>query len=88
MANGTLTGELLRANQRQIDNDRATLARDAKYIADTAARYAESVANGASSAGKAGRIAQYALDLVRLAQRLDTRTEALSYLKAVAEPTN
>ncbi len=75
----------LRAEQDQASHDRAALARDAQHLADTAARYAAAITSGESDAGAAIRIAQAALDLVRLATRLDGRTETSAYLKAIAD---
>lgn len=67
------------------DHDRASLARDAQYIADAAARYAKRIAEGGKDMGEANRIAQSALQLACLAARLDARVEALGFVDAIAD---
>lgn len=67
------------------DHDRASLARDAQYIADAAARYAKRIAEGGKDMGEANRIAQSALQLACLGERLDARLEAVSLMDAVVD---
>lgn len=77
----------LRTLQNRIDYTRNRIAGSAQDLADTAARYAASIANGEPDTGTANRLAQAALQLADLAGRLEGYTEGLSYLEAVTGET-
>ena len=68
--------------QRQVALRRESLARDARYLADDAARFAASVANGERDAGRASSLAQQALQIALAAARLDEMAETVTYLTA------
>lgn len=77
---------VLRVSQGEIERAQATLARDAQYFADDAARFAAGIASGTGTwAGEANRLAQTAVQLAVSAARLVGQTESAAYLNAVVE---
>lgn len=66
--------------QRQADLRRESLARDAQYLADDAARFAAHIIKGGPYAGDASRLAQAALQIALAAARLDEMAETIAYL--------
>lgn len=84
MADKISASEARDGAHRRIEHVRATLAANAKMLAEETARYAARIANDEPDMGEGRRIAQSALELAVRAASLDGMTEVSAYLDAVA----
>lgn len=64
----------------QIEDLTEQLTREAEYLSQTARQFADGIATRRTQAGEVSLIAQRILQLLSVAVKLDTLTEAVSYL--------